>query len=138
MKRFLTLLLTLALFAPFSALASKDDGPKAKLMAKYDLNHNGIIDPDEAAAIRKDYAANPDGDLKHFDKDHDGKLSDEEIAAMVPKSGKKGSSKKKAKTADDDADAKPASSGTATTDSAATTTSVAPAAPASATSAPSK
>ena len=133
MKRTLPLLIALCVVAPFSAFASKDDGPKAKLMAKYDLNHNGVIDPDEAAAIRKDFAANPDGELKHFDKDRDGKLSDDEIAAMAPKSSKKGS-KKKSKSGDEGSDEKPASPDAAVTDSAAATTSAAVTAPAATTS----
>ena len=67
----------------------KENGPKAKFFAKYDTNHNGVIDPEEKEAIRKDYAAAPDGDLQRFDKNKDGKLDDEEIAAIKPPSGKK-------------------------------------------------
>jgi hypothetical protein len=86
--------LTLGVFAAAPrAQGARADGPKAKIMAKYDLNKNGILDPDEVAAIRKDFAADPEGELKRFDKDHDGKLSDAEIAAMVPGSGKKGGNK---------------------------------------------
>jgi len=40
-------------------------------------------------AIRKDYAADPNGPLKEFDTNGDGKLSDEEIAAIQPGSGSK-------------------------------------------------
>ncbi len=72
-----------------TALAAKADGPKAKFFAKYDKNHNGVIDADEKDTIRKDYAANPDGDLKRFDKNKDGKLDDEELAAIKPPMGKK-------------------------------------------------
>jgi Ca2+-binding EF-hand superfamily protein len=79
----------LALTLPSSAFAGKADGKKAKLIAKYDKNGNGIIDGDEKDAIRKDYAANPNGELKEYDTDHDGKLSDEEIAAIKPGSGGK-------------------------------------------------
>ena len=89
-------LLGLAVASP--AFADKASGPKAKFFAKYDLNHNGVIDEDEKAAIRKDYAANPEGDLKRFDKNKDGKLDDEEIAAIKLPSGKK-----KAETADNSA-----------------------------------
>jgi hypothetical protein len=78
-----------ALAASPTAFAAKADGPKAKFFAKYDKNHNGIIDKDEKDAIRKDYAANPDGDLKKFDKNKDGKLDDEEIAAIKPPASKK-------------------------------------------------
>ena len=95
--RLLPLLATLAL--PAVALASKESGPKARIMAKYDLNKNGKLDPDEMAAIRKDFAADPSGELKKYDTDGDGKLSDDEIAKMVPGSGKK-SGAKKAKAAD--------------------------------------
>jgi Ca2+-binding EF-hand superfamily protein len=77
------------LIAASPSFADKANGPKAKFFAKYDTNHNGVIDEDEKAAIRKDYAANPDGDLKRFDKNKDGKLDDEEIAAIKPPSGKK-------------------------------------------------
>src|SRR5438067_12684274 len=80
-------LLGLASASP--ALADKASGPKAKFFAKYDTNHNGVIDEEEKAAIRKDFAANPEGDLKRFDKNKDGKLDDEEIAAIKPPAGKK-------------------------------------------------
>ena len=118
MKRSLLPLLALSLALPLAALAGKEDGPKAKLMAKYDLNHNGQLDPDEIAAIRKDFAANPDSELKRFDTDHDGKLSDAEIAAMVPGSGKKGGShKKKGSDAAPAESSSPASSGSASSTS---------------------
>jgi hypothetical protein len=108
MKKSLFFIAALALGALATApraQAAKADGPKARIMAKYDLNHNGILDPDEIAAIRKDFAADPNGELKRFDKDHDGKLSDAEIAAMVPGSGKKGGQKGGKKAAADDAPA---------------------------------
>jgi len=79
----------LALLASPSAFADKANGPKAKFFAKYDTNHNGIIDADEKEAIRKDFAANPEGELKRFDKNKDGKLDDDEIAAIKPPAGKK-------------------------------------------------
>ncbi len=84
------------------AHAAKADGPKAKFFAKYDKNHNGKIDPDEMPAIRKDYAADPKGDLKRFDKNGDGKLDDEELAAIKPpapktKADSKGKKSEKAK-----------------------------------------
>ena len=62
--------------------------PQGQFFAKYDKNHNGVIDADEKDAIRKDYAANPDGDLKRFDTNKDGKLDDAEIAAIKPPTGK--------------------------------------------------
>jgi hypothetical protein len=85
----------LVLLAPVAAFAQKSEGPKAKLMAKYDLNKNGVIDGDEIAAVRKAFAAEPTGDLKRFDTDKDGKLSDEEIALIKPPGGKAGSGEKK-------------------------------------------
>jgi Ca2+-binding EF-hand superfamily protein len=91
MKNACMIVLTLGLFgwaAPTTTLAAKADGPKAKFFAKYDKNHNGVIDEDEKDAIRKDYAANPNGDLKRFDKNGDGKLDDEELAAIKPPTGK--------------------------------------------------
>src|SRR5436190_4302308 len=66
---------------------SRGAGPKAKFFENYDKNHNGIIDADEKEAIRKDYAAKPDGDIKRFDTNKDGKLDDEEIAAVRPPTG---------------------------------------------------
>ena len=106
-------------FAPSTALAAKADGPKAKFFAKYDKNHNGVIDDDEKDAIRKDYAANPEGDLKRFDKNKDGKLDDEEIAAIKPPTGKKKGEQKSAKKADAAASPDKASDNTAKTDTGA-------------------
>jgi Ca2+-binding EF-hand superfamily protein len=87
-----------ALVAPSTVFAAKADGPKAKAMQKYDTNKNGKLDADEIAAIRKDFAATPEGDLKRFDADKDGKLSDEEVAKIVPGSGTKAGGGKKADT----------------------------------------
>src|SRR4051794_40568422 len=86
--RVLSLCLFACLLTP-SARADKASGPKAKFFAKYDKNKNGKIDADEKEAIQKDFAASPEGDLKHFDKNKDGKLDDEEIAAIKPPEGKK-------------------------------------------------
>jgi len=85
----------LAFLAPTAAFAQKAQGPKAKLMAKYDLNKNGVIDGAEIAAVRKDFAAEPAGDLKRFDTDKDGKLSDAEITEMKAPGGKSASDPKK-------------------------------------------
>ena len=105
MKQTVTFTLSLCLFTCFlasSALADKANGPKAKFFAKYDKNKNGKIDPDERAAIRKDFAADPEGDLKRFDKNKDGKLDDDEIAAIKPPEGKKkGEKSDKAKKSDE-------------------------------------
>lgn len=91
MKTACIIALTFGLFAwaiPATALAAKADGPKAKFFAKYDKNQNAVIDDNEKDAIRKDYAATPDGDLRRFDKNRDGKLDDQEIAAIKPPTGK--------------------------------------------------
>jgi hypothetical protein len=91
-------LLAALLLAPAAVFAAKAEGPKAKTMAKYDLNHDGKLDEAEAAAIQKDFTAAPTGDLARFDTDKDGKLSAGEIAKMVPGSGgKRGEGDKKAK-----------------------------------------
>ena len=71
-----TLLSLLGLTLPLSAFADKASGPKAQLMSKYDLNHNGVIDGEEIAAVRKDFAADPKGALKRFDTNSDGTLDD--------------------------------------------------------------
>ena len=42
---------------PSNLFAGKADGKKAKIIAKYDKNGNGVIDPDEMDAMRKDFAA---------------------------------------------------------------------------------
>ena len=96
--------LAMGLAASHPAFAAKADGKKAKklaaLIAKYDKDGNGVIDGDERDALRKDFAANPTGELAEFDTDHDGKLSDEEIAAIkMPAAGgkKKGADGEKAK-----------------------------------------
>lgn len=93
------LLLIALLLTPAAVFAAKAEGPKAKAMAKYDLNHDGKLDETELAAVQKDFTADPKGDLARFDTDKDGKLSAEETAKMVPGSGgKKGEGDKKAKT----------------------------------------
>jgi len=89
MKKLTLLVTALALFAPAALFAAKADGPKAKILAKYDTNKNGKLDPEEFEAVRKDFAANPKGDLAKLDTNKDGKLSDDEIAALVPGAGKK-------------------------------------------------
>jgi hypothetical protein len=96
----------LVLLAPTSAFAQKALGPKGRLFAKYDTNKNGVIDGDEIIAMQKDFAADPNGELKRYDTNNDGKLSAEEIAAIKPPgSGNKKSGDKKAKTATADATA---------------------------------
>lgn len=70
-----------------AAFAAKAEGPKAKAMAKYDLDHDGKLSAAELAAVEKDFAAAPTGDLARFDIDKDGKLSPAELAKIVPGSG---------------------------------------------------
>jgi hypothetical protein len=89
------LVLALLLLTPAAAFAAKTEGPKARIMAKYDLDHDGKLSADEIATIRKDFAAAPTGELARFDTNKDGKLSDDEIAKMIPGSGKKGDKKEK-------------------------------------------
>ena len=50
-------LLVALLLTPAAVFAAKAEGPKAKAMAKYDLNHDGKLDDAEIAAIQKDFAA---------------------------------------------------------------------------------
>ncbi|MDB6113486.1 MAG: h [Lacunisphaera sp.] len=87
----------LAALAPAALVAAQSDGPKARLMAKYDTNKNGVIDGDEIAAIRAAFAAEPAGDLKKYDANKDGKLDDAEIALIKGPGGKKGETKKEKK-----------------------------------------
>ena len=72
---------------------------QATFMTKYDLNKNGKLDADEIAQIKSDFLADPRGDLKRLDADHDGKLSDAEAAVLAGKAqretGKKPGAKKK-------------------------------------------
>ena len=91
-------ILTLAL--PASVLAGGNPDKKAAkkavkaVLAEYDKNNNGIIDGDEVDAVKKAYEADPNGPLKRFDTNADGKLDDTEIAAIH--AGKKGKKNKAA------------------------------------------
>ena len=69
----------------------------AQVFAKYDLDHNGILNVEEAEDIARAFRQNPnDPMLKPFDTDHDGKLSDKEIMALpAPKGAAKPKGKKK-------------------------------------------
>ena len=93
----------LTLLTPAALFAAQGDGPKAKLMAKYDTNKNGVIDGDEIAAIRAAFAAAPDGELKRFDLNKDGKLDDAEIATIKGPGTKDKKEKKSDKKKKDDA-----------------------------------
>jgi hypothetical protein len=104
-------LVALSLFVPTAAFAGgnkaakgagKGDKTERKeehtIFAKYDKNGNGVLDPDEREALKKDFET--DATLKVLDKNTDGKLDDSEIEALKPghkgkngaggKAGKKG------------------------------------------------
>ena len=74
------------------AFPASSPGPKAKIFAEFDKNKNGVIDGDEIEAVRKAYAGDPKGQFARYDADHDGKLSDAEIAEIKPP-GAKGAKK---------------------------------------------
>jgi Ca2+-binding EF-hand superfamily protein len=85
---------------PVSLHAGDPDKKAAKkamkaILSEYDKNGNGVIDGDEVDAVKKAYAADPNGELKRFDTNADGKLDDTEIAAIHAGKGK---GKKKSKT----------------------------------------
>ena len=94
MKRILSILtiaaLSLAVASPAHAGKGEKKGKKggADILATYDKNGNGKIDADEAEALKKDFAAGKP-ELKALDTNKDGVLSDEEIAAVGGKHGKK-------------------------------------------------
>ncbi len=83
-----------SLLLALDARAAAASGPKAKIFAEFDKNKNGVIDGDEIAAVRKAYAADPKGPFARYDTDHDGKLSDAEIAEIKPPGAKKDGEKK--------------------------------------------
>ena len=88
----------LGLAVPATTLAAKGDkkaGKHKDAFSQYDANSDGTLDKEEKAAIVKDFEAKPDGRLKQFDTDNDGKLSDSELDAIKPADkGKKGKKKK--------------------------------------------
>src|SRR3954463_9061211 len=89
------ILAVLPLLGP-AAASPAQPGPKAKIVAEFDLNKNGVIDGDEVAAVRKAFAADPKGQFARYDANHDGKLDDAEIAEIKPpgqSGGKKGEKK---------------------------------------------
>ena len=58
-------------------------GPASPVYAKYDVDHNGKLNVDEANAIRNAFAMNPsDPLLKPFDTNHDDLFSDAGIMAI--------------------------------------------------------
>jgi hypothetical protein len=122
----------LALLTPLVALAQK----KPDIFAQYNVSHTGVLQPDEIAAIRRDYAANPDGPLKKYDANHEGKLTDADIALIKPHKHKKSkdgdtasATHKKKKKSGDESAAPDASTAPAATDKPAAPTSTAPATP---------
>lgn len=52
------------------------------IYVQYDTNKNGTLDADEKTAISKAFDADKTGPLKALDINSDGKLSDDEIAAI--------------------------------------------------------
>src|SRR3954463_9902015 len=87
------ILAVLPLLGP-AAASPAQPGPKAKIVAEFDLNKNGVIDGDEIAAVRKAFAADPKGQFERYDANHDGKLDDSEIALIRPPGAKKDGEKK--------------------------------------------
>ncbi len=101
LPRALVGLTALSLVTSASLFAAKGTDPKQSktaLMEKYDLNKNGKLDAEELAQLKSDFMANPRGELKRFDTDHDGKLSDGELAAIGGKKGAKADKADKAET----------------------------------------
>lgn len=100
MKNITPLLLLIALgisVQTASAKGKKDTSTSGTYgCAKFDANENGVLDPDEVAALRKAFA---DGEvaLKPLDLNNDGKLDDSEIALIkLPKTNDRKKKKKDA------------------------------------------
>ncbi len=85
MKRFLPLLTLLALVAsgPVSLAKGKKDKTSTGTFgcAKFDVNENGVLDPEEKKALLEAFAQG-DTALKALDVNNDGRLDDSEIAAI--------------------------------------------------------
>jgi hypothetical protein len=95
MKKPLRCVGALVVFATFvSPVFSAAPGPKAKIFAEFDKNKNAVIDGEEIEAVRKSYAADPKGTFARYDANHDGKLSEAEIAGIKPPGAKKDGEKK--------------------------------------------
>jgi hypothetical protein len=63
----------------------KPSGPPSPVFALYDADHNGTLNVEEGATVRKAFAKDPnDPLLKPFDTNKDGVLSDAEIMAIRP------------------------------------------------------
>jgi len=93
----------LGLLAPNLASAKgKKDKPTAEqitaakaILAKYDANTNGMLDTDEVAKLKADYAAGNEPDAAVFDVNNDKTLDDTEIAAIEKAATAKSKHKKK-------------------------------------------
>ena len=55
---------------------------QAKVLEKFDTNHNGTIDPEERQAMQAQRESRRAEMLKKYDTDGDGKLSDSEREAL--------------------------------------------------------
>lgn len=91
MKKLYAVLMSLCaigLTIPSTGLAGKDGDKKGgkhqDTFAHYDANANGTLEKEEKDAILKDFGKKPDGRLKKYDTDNDGKLSDAELDAIKP------------------------------------------------------
>jgi hypothetical protein len=73
--------------SPFAHADKEKKRRGVDVFARYDVNHNGVLDPEEKEAIRKAFATDPD--LKPYDTNGDGKLDENEIAAIKPLGKKK-------------------------------------------------
>lgn len=80
-----------ALSAPAFAGAKKKKGAGGgRVLAHFDRNHDGSIDAKEGQRMIATYSA-----LAALDTDHNGTLSESEVAAAkIPMGGKKGAKKK--------------------------------------------
>jgi hypothetical protein len=92
MKKLIVLVAGLCAFAfltPSVSFAAKGDKKKGgvDVLGRFDKNHNGVLDPDEKEALKKEFAT--DASLKVLDTDNDGKLSDDEINAAAKPAKKK-------------------------------------------------
>lgn len=78
-----------------SAKGKKDEATTGTYgCAKFDLNQNGVLDPEEVESLRKAFKEG-DTALKPLDLNNDGKLDDSEIALIkVPAPGKEKKKKK--------------------------------------------
>ena len=93
------LLALLSLAAPSPVFAGKKEGKANKADKKalhqavrhFDTNGDGKLEGDEAEAVRKSFAADPNGPAKSRDSDHNGQLEDVEITSVQvkPKGEKK-------------------------------------------------